>query len=119
MADCWFWPTVIGGGEDAVLFAAETFGFTARKMLDLTTDPGFQKHLRKRVSIRRAWGPLGLFWALLLERLESLQSFLVCERCQRPIVGKKGKRFCSSKDNPACYLKRRASDRKHSRSRRH
>jgi hypothetical protein len=67
------------------------------------------------VPIRRVWGATGLFWALLLERLEEGRPSASCRRCGRIIWGKQGKRFCSPSDDLLCFRERRAADRRNSR----
>jgi len=54
------------------------------------------------VEIRRAWGPTGFFWTLLIDRLESAQTVRACARCGRPIKGTKRRRFCSRGENEVC-----------------
>ena len=114
----WFWPTCLCSGDDAVLFEAEEFRSKARTVAELFKNTTFRKAMAQAVYIRRAWGPLGLFWALLLEQLENHQIFSSCQRCQRIIEGKKGKRFCGREDNHQCYSNRRAADQRSSRARR-
>jgi hypothetical protein len=114
----WFWPTYIVDGEEAVLFGAQDYGVSARSIGELFKNADFRRIMSERIEIRRAWGPLGLFWALLLEKLESRQSFSSCQNCGRLIQGKKGKRLCGSTDNLKCFSQRRAADQRRSRSRR-
>jgi hypothetical protein len=66
------------------------------------------------VPIRRAWGIVGLFWALFLEKLERHQ-LQACSRCDRIIEGTRGKRFCGPDDDQECYRQRRAHDKCRSR----
>jgi hypothetical protein len=113
----WFWPTYAEGKEDAVLFGAENFGVEARSLAELSKDDGFSRAMAEPVPIRRAWGPLGLFWALLLDRLEEGARFNSCGRCHRIVEGKRGKRYCSKSDNPECFRERRAADKQRSRQR--
>jgi hypothetical protein len=113
----WFWPTYAEGKEDAVLFGAEKYGATARSFAELSADDRFSRAMAELEPIRRAWGPVGLFWALLLERLDQGTSFHACERCHRIIAGKKAKRYCNKSDNPECFKARRAADQRKSRER--
>jgi hypothetical protein len=77
----------------------------------------WKKEMEKLVPIRRAWGVLGLLWVMLLDRLEDGRIFQACERCNRIIGGRRGKRFCGSEDNRACFQQRRAADRQRERAR--
>jgi hypothetical protein len=113
----WFWPTYAEGKDDAVLFGAENFGVRARSLAELSKDDRFSRRMAERVLIRRAWGPLGLFWALLIDRLEEHASFHSRGRCHGIIEGKKGKAYCSQSDNPECFGHRRAADKQKSRQR--
>jgi hypothetical protein len=113
----WFWPTYAAGKEDAVLCGAEDFGVKARSFDELSKDDLFSRRMAERVQIRRAWGPLGLFWALLLDRLEGQVRLHSCGRCHRIIEGRKGKKYCSKSDSPECFRERRAADKQRSRQR--
>jgi len=114
----WFWPTYLSEGEEAILFKAEDFGAKVESIRELNHDASFQRAMKERLTIRRAWGPLGLFWALLLESFEKHWTFKGCERCQRLITGKANKRFCGLQDDEKCYAARRALDQRESRNRR-
>ena len=114
----WFWPALDHGGSKAVVFEAEDFGIRAYDWAGLRDHPDFRKLLAKPVATRRVWGPLGLFWSLLLEQLEEHRYFESCQSCGRIIAGKKGKKFCSPEDNPKCHSRRRATDQRRSRGRR-
>jgi hypothetical protein len=66
-------------------------------------DPVDAKAVMDRlVPITRAWGMLGLLWALLLEELEA-KRLHVCRRCGWILKGKRSKQSCDRKDNPDCY----------------
>jgi hypothetical protein len=112
MGSSWFWPAYLGNGEKAVLFSAEDFGVEVKDISELQANPVFRAEMSKRVEIRRVWGPLGLFWALLLERLEQDLPFTSCRECGRVLSGIKLKRFCDQGENPSCYGNRRAADKR-------
>jgi hypothetical protein len=114
----WFWPTSLGEGEEALLFKAEDHGFKVVSPNDLFTDPANRKLLTERIPIRRAWGPLGLFWALLLMQLEEHKPFRICARCHRIIQGQLRKKYCGPQDDPDCFNKRRKTDQRRSREQR-
>lgn len=79
----------------------------------------WQQFLSRQIPVRRAWGPIGLFWALLLDQLEGQRiETAVCARCGWILSGKRGKRFCSPEDRPNCHRARRAEDQQRSRARR-
>jgi hypothetical protein len=85
---------------------------------ELLKNDAWRTELAKPVPIRRAWGAVGLFWTLLLDRLEAQRSFNLCERCGRIIPSEAGKRFCGKTDNNGCFSKRRAQDQRRSRKKR-
>jgi hypothetical protein len=113
----WLWlrPALTHRGPETVLFEAEDHGFRSRNVGALLKMPDFRRKMDERVPIRRLWGPLGMFWALLLDRLESGQLFHRCQKCGRTLSGRKGKKFCSQSDNPPCFAERRAGDKQRSR----
>lgn len=128
LRDVRFWPTLVKEGMDAILFRADDLGlpgFSSGDKADREKvigdldkayrSPEWRKYLKQPVPIRRAWGVVGLFWALLIDRLEENRNFLVCERCGRFLGGKKDKRFCGPKDDRACFNTRRADDKRRSR----
>ena len=110
--DLQFWPVVVRDGNEGALQEAKAK--TRRQSLswqDFST-VAWQQQMKKRVDITRAWGAIGLFWALLLEQLEQGRRFPECEDCHRLNPGKKGKRFCGPDDDPLCYAQRRARDKR-------
>jgi hypothetical protein len=122
----WFRPTRELKGIKHVLFKAQDRGLTvplkgSRHHWDESAlnqalkQQDWQKWLAEPVPIRRAWGAVGLFWTLLLDRLEAQRPFAVCERCGRIISGKAGKRFCGKVDDAECFNNRRAIDQRRSR----
>jgi hypothetical protein len=66
----------------------------------LRDDP-FRQEWLQLVPVRRCWGVEGLFWALLIDRLESGRPFNLCERCGRPLP--KPRRLCGPNDNRECF----------------
>jgi hypothetical protein len=118
----WFRPLLQQQGIEAVLFDAEDRGLPApQKLHELSNEDAlkelpkigaWQKELAKPIPVRRAWGAVGLFWTLFLDRLEVHRSFNSCERCGRIIQGTDAKRFCSQTDNNQCFSKRRAQDKR-------
>jgi hypothetical protein len=116
-----FWPMYQQRGKDEALFLAEaSLGVEAHSMAELARSGTWQalEETEHPVPIRRAWGAQGLFWALLLERLEAGQRFRVCKRCGRIIQGTSAKDFCSPADNELCYRERRTESKRHERMRR-
>ena len=67
------------------------------------------------VEITRAWGPIGLFWALLLDQLESRRPYRPCKWCGRFLQGKKTQ--CYPEDDPLCYAKWRSTAKAQQRAR--
>jgi len=72
----------------------------------------WQNVLNRRIPVRRCWGPIGLFWALLIGRLEQKDRPRTCGRCGRIIWGSTAKQFCGDADNVDCFRARRAAQRK-------
>jgi hypothetical protein len=70
----------------------------------------------RQVNIRRAWGMLGLFWALLIDELEARRPFPICKRCGWIMQGRQDKRFYGPNDNKCCHLKRGAERQRKSRT---
>lgn len=84
---------------------------------EMLASPGWRQFLRQQVPVRRVWGPIGLFWALLLDDLENRRtSTAVCTRCGRLLTGKRGKQLCGPKDDPDCHRERRTEDQRRSRT---
>jgi hypothetical protein len=77
--------------------------------------------MRASIPIRRAYGAVGLFWALLIDRLEASLPYQICERCRYLLEGKrrgkKTKRMCGPHDNRRCYNERKAANMRDSRRR--
>jgi len=114
----WFWPTVLdpNSGEEGIRCIATNFGLPSTRTLEeLRGIKQFDEWLEEKIPIRRVWGTLGLFWALLLEHLQAHQTFHGCKRCDRTIRGNTTKQYCSAEDNPECYRERRANDRRRER----
>jgi GH24 family phage-related lysozyme (muramidase) len=114
----WFLPTLQKEGIERALHAAWfQFNLNDHKTPEeAMQSPAWKQEMEKCVPIRRAWGVLGLFWSMLLDRLEAGETFGVCERCHRTIKGKRGKRLCGPGDDIGCFAKRRAADRRKERS---
>jgi hypothetical protein len=74
--------------------------------------------IENSTEITRVWGPIGLFWALLLEQLEARRPYRTCKRpgCGRLIQGKQGKLFCNQWDNRACFVEHRRLDKEKERT---
>jgi hypothetical protein len=121
----WFRPTLKRKGVKHVLLKAEGRQLYVpsreRRMPDekalkeALKRKDWQDWLSERVPIRRAWGAVGLFWTLLLDHLEAQRSFAVCQRCERILIDKAGKRFCGPHDDGQCFNARRAADQRRSR----
>ena len=114
----WFLPTLMQEGKENLLFDLDRrFGMAFNTLDEAVQSTDMVEHMLKPVPIRRAWGVLGLCWALLLDKLEDGKAYRVCKLCDRIIAGKRGKQFCGPNDHQACYLNRRAGDRRRERSR--
>jgi hypothetical protein len=82
--------------------------FSSGSLKEAIESGEWQMGMGRYVEITRAWGMVGLFWALVLEELKKGRPH-TCERCQRPLEGRK--KFCGPKDDLSCYRNRRALDR--------
>lgn len=118
LALTWFMPTfvelrdmkqVIQRGASLKLVDVREFG-------QLNQSEAWRKLMTRPVPVTRAWGPIGLFWALLIQRLKSEGLVLSCERCGKILKGTRAKRFCNESENPECFRKRRATDRRRARA---
>jgi hypothetical protein len=114
----WFLPLVATDGLDTALKR----GVDQFNLANVSTWEGARRSkswcqaLEEHVEVTRVWGPIGLFWALLLEQLEDRRRYTWCEDCGRMSQGKKGKRHCSREDDPLCYARRRARDKRRERA---
>lgn len=115
----WLFPTLVElGVESALRHVWLRLNLPeCREPKELLRPPVWQEAMVKLVPIRRAWGLLGLCWALLLDELEDGRKFGACERCGQVFRGKHGKQFCGPEDDKSCYRDRRASDRRRERNR--
>jgi hypothetical protein len=113
----WLGPVLQEKGEKGALRAAL---FDSRQefasLKAAASSPAWKAEMGKIVSVRRAWGVLGLFWALLIDRLEVGLTFESCDRCGWNLSGKRGKRYCGRDDNKDCFNQRRADDRRRERT---
>lgn len=120
----WWWPRYFatvrqGLAIENLLFDLESrFGIAASTLEEAMASNRWKEVASRPIPVRRVWTATGLFYALLLDRLEQRRPFCVCARCNRIIRGSRGKKYCGPKDNEACFLERRAEDQRRSRSRR-
>ncbi len=120
LGHCWFLPTLAEVKDvDLVIQRAETYRLTdARTWDEVAKSPEWRNTMTSPIPIRRVWGPIGFFWALVLDRLENAQPQVFCERCGMIIEAKtRRKKFCSREENEECFLARRAADRRRGRAR--
>jgi hypothetical protein len=131
----WLYATWVHAGPKPILFRAQELGVpadTLRKayaahragtlqrqdvLAELDRFPQWRNAMAEPVKVHRVWGPLGLFWALLLDQLEARRLFQSCNRCGRLLQGRRGRRFCGPEDNIGCHRARRAADQRRSRGR--
>jgi hypothetical protein len=108
-----FWPDALQVHRDGEPIRPfwEGYGIKATTF----KEAGLSEKLDELVPVTRAWGGLGLLWALLIERLESAQSVRTCPRCGTVVSGRR--RECGPLDNAECYRKRRAETKRRSRTR--
>jgi len=124
--DAWFCPLFVEHGKEGVLSELEFAGrarwardFTKtvhdRDLIRVLKAQRWKERFLDLMPVRRAWGLVGLLWALLLDRLEGDARFNRCADCGSFIDGRR--RFCHRDDNAVCYNRRRARDTRRSRSR--
>jgi len=113
------WKTAKGDDSTASKFlleaAEERFGIKPRAIKKAMQSGEWPGTLGQLISIRRAWGMVGLFWALFLEQFEQYQ-LQVCSRCGRIIQGNQGKKFCGRTDDEACFKRGLAARMRRSRA---
>lgn len=109
-------PILAAEQEDGFLFYLENhFRIEAESLSDFRKK--FSELASRPVPIRRAWGPLGLFWALLLNALEEGGRWNTCGKCGRLIPARRNKHFCGTGDSQQCYRSRRTSSQSRYRAR--
>lgn len=114
----WFLPHLESNGIESALYELEgRYGLVIRNANELIDSPDFSDLRGEPTPVTRCVGVLGLFWALLLQHLESGRSFVPCELCGRVITGRTNKRFCSEKDNRHCFKTRRSRSKRNERAR--
>lgn len=118
LAHSWLMPTIAEVRDiTTVIQRAETYGLSdASTWAEVARSKEWKERMTAPIPIRRAWGPIGLFWSLILERLENAQPIQFCERCGRSIGGTRRKKFCARNDDLQCFLRRRAADRQRERT---
>jgi hypothetical protein len=98
----WVMPTLHQEGEHGVLDELSRRGRrTFRSFEEAQRSQIWQEVMTRPVPITWVWEAVGLFWALLLEKLERNQ-IRCCQRCGRILEGTAQKTFCGREDNVAC-----------------
>lgn len=119
----WFWPTVAQLGLQPTLWnAAAQFRLPAVRTLNQASkSPQWRNKMAEPVPVTRAYGPIGLFWALLLDRLSQGRVHEVCAACGRvlPVARGKRRRFCTKDEAIECFKRRQREQRRQSRGRKH
>jgi hypothetical protein len=111
-----FWPTAVTHGWQIAM--KELARQTMRQIAtweDVLRQQPILSWLATRQEITRVWGPIGLFWALLLEQLESKRPYRLCKWCHRALQGKKTQ--CHPEDDLSCYTEWRRKARAEQRAR--
>jgi hypothetical protein len=75
----------------------------------LLEHPRYQELLQRDVAVTRVWGPIGLFWELVLARLRAGLPLRRCENCSQIIEGTVRRRYCTRHENFSCWKKRHAA----------
>src|SRR5262249_7055507 len=124
--DGWFAPTFVENGQEPTWLKLQAHpsmrvakdliaSLRDKQLARALNSNAWRRKLLEPMLVLRVWSVVGLFWALLLDRLEGYEGFAVCSRCGRPIGT--GSRFCGPEDNRECFNRRRAEDQKRSRMR--
>jgi hypothetical protein len=115
--DSWFHPRVnavsVGDALDQLYLR---YSLSFQTIEEACDSQEFQEKMMERVVVRRAIGVQGLFWSLLIEKLEEGLKFRLCERCGRILASRKGKRFCDRQTNLECFRAQGASNRRRERN---
>lgn len=110
-------PVFARGGEDEILFIAESYyNISVKNLRDLLAHPEYHKTFNSPTPITRIWGWEGYFWWEFNRYITEGKKLVHCQRCKEVISGKKGKMYCSQGENSECFRQRRAEDRRRQRS---
>lgn len=114
-----FFPAFVVGGEQYAFQEAHKHNAPSIQTWQTAVSSSrWNSWLKMPIDITRVWGPIGLFWALLIDELEQKRPYRVCKLCHRLIQGKKSKQYCGEHDDRRCYTQRRARDKHEERVRR-
>jgi hypothetical protein len=103
----YLWPIYAKeGAEGAAIAATMHFGLPDLTLPELLASSEWLDRAARPIPVLRAWGGVGLMWALLLEQLEQGRRFGHCEACGRIISRWKGRRFCHRDENSECVRRR-------------
>lgn len=122
----WFWPSVAEVGVHATIARAATLKITdapersgAEASFDedaawewLRRSATWKQRMLEQVPATRVWGPIGLFWALLIACLQDRQQLGFCHRCGSVVGGRR--QYCD-RSNPDCFRARAAERQRRSR----
>ncbi|PGR23028.1 hypothetical protein COC52_24860 [Priestia megaterium] len=107
-------PALLNEGLKALLFEIEgRFNIEVNSFKELLKHEKYNDIFHTRITVTRVFGWEGYFWWELnnLVNVEK-QSIKTCILCGGLISGKKDKIYCGKKENPDCFRKRRASDKR-------
>jgi hypothetical protein len=106
--------------NDALAVLATKFDLDVQTLDELCEVSRWCELLSIRVPVTRAWGPIGLFWVLVIAELEAGRGPLrQCLHCGLVVKGTAGRQFCRRTDNLKCWRQRNAIHQRESRLRRH
>ncbi|MFN8179292.1 MAG: hypothetical protein U0167_15275 [bacterium] len=104
------WPICAKEGEAGALIAGSVhFNIEGESLRDLLLSEEWRRMAWRPIPIRRAWGFVGLMWALLLDELEARRPFRRCKACGRVISKAHGRRFCTRAESAECVKSRQRS----------
>ncbi|OIJ16501.1 hypothetical protein BKP45_21070 [Anaerobacillus alkalidiazotrophicus] len=110
-------PALYSGCMKNLLFEIEgSFDIEVNSFEELTEHELYTETFHSRIEVTRIFGWEGYFWWQLnnLVNVEN-KSIKTCELCEGMISGKIDKRYCSKKENPDCFRKRKAANKRNER----
>jgi hypothetical protein len=103
-------PIKVHEGEGGVIDVTHRFVPSVRSLAQAVESAEWCDLAMQPITIRRVWGVFGLFWTLLVERLEGMRPFCVCDDCKRLLPGPHRRRHCGPQDDAECFHARRSRD---------
>ncbi len=115
----WFFPTTQQVELETAICRAEEFGLNDARSLEEFSARHTGSAMAEPVPVVRAYGPIGFFWALVLDRLSERRAHNNCSACGRVLPARRGRRrrYCTKVENPDCFDQRQRERQRRSRGR--